>query len=559
MRRSLLLFFVSFVLTLNSAPTFSAQVKLDALSMLAEEEQLLRRLAGSLVFEVFVDENSSSPSTLADRWLIVHDVDVTAIDGTLFTLYTTDDVGAEKVLDVEAMRAGGLSVYDLALDSVEFWQALESSDAGPVDPDGAEYDEEPPELQSHPYAQPKNGQSLAGFSADLATGRDLAPLAAPPPGYRQPAGTEALNPHSTDVAVGFESMRGGELPPTERPWLVGASPAGESGAKDQILDLSFNPAPMARTELSIADGNAATGCNTREDTENFLIGNGSDADAVKKMTDAELEAAVGRKAQSYKDAAAAAWNEIKAWAQQSARDYMVAEGADADEVAGMSNAELDRKAGTLQDNGGLTDDEMMDDIKDFLSKSGHSGFRLFFMSDKEMQDSAAAQQAIDGGVNPPQRRPQQKDTPPKDSELVGDYLYGHGGGPPPEWFRAQMAWIRSLEAGGWLRGYGGDIDPADPNADAGIGAAGAPCGSDGRFMGDPSGPDHPGIGSGHSDPQAGGEIDYEEAAPQTNGRYNEYNISASHDDGSAGIRLGTGSGTLSEENEALTRARFGGN
>ncbi len=38
MRRSSLLFLVSFVLTLNSTPTFSAQVKLDALSMLAEEE-----------------------------------------------------------------------------------------------------------------------------------------------------------------------------------------------------------------------------------------------------------------------------------------------------------------------------------------------------------------------------------------------------------------------------------------------------------------------------------------------------------------------------------------
>jgi hypothetical protein len=51
---------------------------------------------------------------------VVHDVDVLAVDGTVFTLFATDEARIEKVLDVESLQTGGLSVYDLALDSVEF-------------------------------------------------------------------------------------------------------------------------------------------------------------------------------------------------------------------------------------------------------------------------------------------------------------------------------------------------------------------------------------------------------------------------------------------------------
>jgi hypothetical protein len=581
MYRSFFLSVAALAVCFYSAPALSGQVRLDTLSMLPEEEQLLIRLAGGLAFEALAEGNSDTSSTEPERWLVVHDVDVLAIDGTEFTLFATDEAGIEKVLDVESLQTGGLSVYDLALDSVEFWEASESSEVGPVDPEGANLDEEPAQLQNNPYGHPMGGHTLIESAASAHAGVGISQATEPPPGYTQAPGTEVLGSDSANGLAGFESMRAGGLPSNERPWLVGASPAGETGLKDQLLDLSYNPAPTARTELNLADGNAANGCRSREAAENYLIGNGADADAVGKMTDAELNAALNQKAQSYEDEADALWRDLKASARQDTRNYMIGEGMDADEVAGMSDAKLDTSAATLQENGGLTDgemsaklrkylidngedpakvaeivakelgskaavlqsnggltnDEMRADLRNYLAERGHSAKAISQMADKDLIDAAAAQQSKDG---------------------ARDYLHGQGGGPPPEWFRAQMAWIRSLEAGGWLRGYSGDIDPADPNAGTDLGAGGTPCGSDGRFLGDPSGPDHPGIGTGHTDPQAGGDIDYEEAPVQTNGRYTEYNVSASHDDGSAGIRLGSGNGRLSEENEALTRARLGG-
>ncbi len=73
----------------------------------------------------------------------------------------------------------------------------------------------------------------------------------PPPGYTQVPGKEMLGSNSSNGLAEFESIRAGELPSNGRPWLAGASPAGEPGLKDQLLDLSYNPAPTARTEINM--------------------------------------------------------------------------------------------------------------------------------------------------------------------------------------------------------------------------------------------------------------------------------------------------------------------
>ncbi len=319
---------------------------------------------------------------------------------------------------------------------------------------------------------------------------------------------------------------------------------------------------MARTEINMADGDAASTCGSRESAENFLVAEGYDADAVYNMSVSELKEKVQEFIQNSQDYSNALHAALEKSGREDTRHYMVSNGENADKVSGMSDPELYENAAVLQENGGLTSDEMRAELKKYLAKTGFSEQTISKMTDKKLQETAVAQQDEEGVdpviVVPSSTFLDSLNYTSGQSSAVADYLHGQGGGPPPEWFRAQMAWIRSLEAGGWLRGYGGDIDPADPNADAGIGAAGAPCGSDGRFLGDPSGPDHPGIGTSHTDPQAGGDIDYEEAPVQTNGRYNEYNVSGSHDDGTAGIRLSNGNGRLSEENEALTRARLGG-
>jgi hypothetical protein len=345
-----------------------------------------------------------------------------------------------------------------------------------------------------------------------------------------------LGSNSSNGLAEFESIRAGELPSNGRPWLVSASPAGEPGLKDQLLDLSYNPAPTARTEINMARGDAATGSDQPVDysirlsppfTENCIRG-------IESRL--RHEANFRMRAYAEGNERSALRNELERQRQRGVvrdefRKYLkrfpAQRGLSAAQVDAMSDAEVWQEFEIMNAGEDLTDEEFW-----YMMKPVGAG------GDEDFQPA----------LNYDSR----------ESSAVADYLYGQGGGPPPEWFRAQMAWIRSLEAGGWLRGYGGDIDPADPNADAGIGAAGAPCGSDGRFLGDPSGPDHPGIGTSHTDPQAGGDIDYEEAPVQTNGQYNEYNVSGSHDDGTAGIRLSNGNGRLSEENEALTRARLGG-
>jgi hypothetical protein len=86
MYRSIFLSVAALAVFLYSAPAFSGQVRLDTLSMLAEEEQLLIRLAGGLAFEALVEGSSATSSIGPERWLVVHDVDVLAVDGTVFTL-----------------------------------------------------------------------------------------------------------------------------------------------------------------------------------------------------------------------------------------------------------------------------------------------------------------------------------------------------------------------------------------------------------------------------------------------------------------------------------------
>ena len=76
------------------------------------------------MFEVYVDWDQGSAPGRGNNWFIIDDVDVTSIDGRLFTLYLIDEDGLDCVLDVEVMEDGSLMVYELANDSAQFWRAV---------------------------------------------------------------------------------------------------------------------------------------------------------------------------------------------------------------------------------------------------------------------------------------------------------------------------------------------------------------------------------------------------------------------------------------------------
>ena len=190
--RTTLFLQIFFALILNSGHAPAAEVTLDMLDMLPQEQKMLEGLAGARSFEVMKGPDVGSKPGRRRGPIIVEDIDITSMDGSRFTLYAVDEDGAGYELEIEVLQDGALSVYERASDSVEFWHGTAVSDQSIVRTVGGE------RIKSDPGVS-----SAAGMAdSDITQGDPQTTGPVSKEGHRIPGGNVSIR-----IGDGCQSLR----------------------------------------------------------------------------------------------------------------------------------------------------------------------------------------------------------------------------------------------------------------------------------------------------------------------------------------------------------------